>query len=94
MLDAICLLLLCVYSRAGMVVATVGDSFADALYLAMKVRPDLLKAVAPPDQGSISFVELMRDFRAGRVGMIVEVGMEYAFLLHCPSSGILRQLAG
>ncbi|HEV8145178.1 MAG TPA: hypothetical protein VGP79_02280 [Bryobacteraceae bacterium] len=40
---AICLLLLCVYSRAGMVVATVGDSFADALYLAMKVRPDLLK---------------------------------------------------
>jgi hypothetical protein len=26
-----------------MVVATVGDSFADALYLAMKVRPDLLK---------------------------------------------------
>lgn len=26
-----------------MIVATVGDSFADALYLAMKVRPDLLK---------------------------------------------------
>ena len=42
---------------------------------------DLLKAVAPPDQGVISFVELLRDFRKGRVGMIVEVGMEYAHLL-------------
>jgi hypothetical protein len=40
---AICLLLLSVQCRAAMVVATVGDSFADALYLAMKVRPDLLK---------------------------------------------------
>ncbi len=41
---------------------------------------DLLAAVAPPDQPQISFVELMRDFRAGRVGMIMEVGMEYAHL--------------
>ena len=36
--------------------------------------------MAPPDQAQISFVELMRDFRAGRVGMILEVGMEYAHL--------------
>ena len=48
---------------------------------ALAAYVDLLRAVAPPDQGSISFVELMRDFRVGRVGMIVEVGMEYAFLL-------------
>ena len=48
---------------------------------ALAAYVDLLRTVAPPDQGSISFVELMRDFRAGRVGMIVEVGMEYAFLL-------------
>ena len=48
---------------------------------ALAAYVDLLRAVAPPDQGSISFVELMRDFRIGRVGMIVEVGMEYAFLL-------------
>jgi len=40
---AVCLLLLWTQSRAAIVVATVGDSFADALYLAMKVRPDLLK---------------------------------------------------
>ena len=38
-------------------------------------------SVAPPDQGVISFVELLRDYRRGRVGMIVEVGMEYAHLL-------------
>jgi ABC-type glycerol-3-phosphate transport system substrate-binding protein len=45
-----------------------------------------MKSVAPPDQGVISFVELMRDFRAGRVGMILEVGNEYANLLrHDPS---------
>jgi len=42
---------------------------------------DILKSVAPPDQGVISFVELLRDYRKGRVGMIVEVGMEYAHLL-------------
>ena len=42
---------------------------------------DLLKAVAPPDQPMISFVELLRDYRRGRVGMIMDVGMEYAHLL-------------
>jgi ABC-type glycerol-3-phosphate transport system substrate-binding protein len=41
---------------------------------------DLLAAAGPPDQPSISFVELMRDYRAGRVGMVLEVGMEYAHL--------------
>jgi multiple sugar transport system substrate-binding protein len=42
---------------------------------------DLIRTVAPPDQGRISFVELLRDYRTGRVGMILEVGMEYANLL-------------
>jgi ABC-type glycerol-3-phosphate transport system substrate-binding protein len=41
---------------------------------------DLLAAAAPPDQASISFVELMRDYRAGRAGMVLEVGMEHAHL--------------
>jgi hypothetical protein len=31
-------------ARAALVVATVGDSFADALYLAMKVRPTMLSS--------------------------------------------------
>ena len=63
----------------------IGDELLEPLgepfRAALAAYVDLLRAVAPPDQGSISFVELMRDFRAGRVGMIVEVGMEYAFLL-------------
>ena len=48
---------------------------------ALETYRGLLAAAAPPDQPSISFVELMRDYRAGRVGMILEVGMEYAHLL-------------
>ena len=40
---ALCLLLLGCHCRAAFLVATAGDSFADALYLAMKVRADLLK---------------------------------------------------
>jgi len=32
-----------VYLPAQVTIATIGDSFADALYLAMRVRPDLLK---------------------------------------------------
>ena len=53
---------------------------SDAHEAALATYVDLLRAVAPPDQAQISFVELMRDFRAGRVGMILEVGMEYAHL--------------
>ena len=37
-------------------------------------------ALAPPDQPTISFVELLRDYAAGRVAMIMDVGMEYASL--------------
>jgi multiple sugar transport system substrate-binding protein len=35
---------------------------------------------APPEQGKISFVELLSNFSKGRVGMILEVGNEYAHL--------------
>ncbi len=58
-------------------IAPFGEPYREAL----ATYVDLLQTVAPPDQGEISFVELMRDFRLGRVGMIVEVGMEYAYLL-------------
>lgn len=47
---------------------------------ALATYVDLLHRTAPPNQPDISFVELMRDYRAGRVGMIIEVGMEYANL--------------
>ena len=53
---------------------------SEAHEAALATYVDLLRAVAPPDQAAISFVELLRDFRAGRVGMILEVGMEYAHL--------------
>ena len=55
-------------------------ALSEAHEAALATYVDLLRAVAPPDQPQISFVELMRDFRAGRVGMILEVGMEYAHL--------------
>jgi ABC-type glycerol-3-phosphate transport system substrate-binding protein len=55
--------------------------FGEPYREALSTYVDLLQTVAPPDQGIISFVELMRDFRKGRVGMIVEVGMEYAYFL-------------
>ncbi|HMO12261.1 MAG TPA: extracellular solute-binding protein, partial [Actinotalea sp.] len=42
---------------------------------------DLLQAAAPADQTRISFVEMLRDYRQGRVGMIMDVGMEYANLI-------------
>jgi ABC-type glycerol-3-phosphate transport system substrate-binding protein len=58
-------------------VAPIGEAHRAALAAYL----DLLRTVAPPDQGVISFVELLRDYRKGRVGMIVEVGMEYAHLL-------------
>jgi ABC-type glycerol-3-phosphate transport system substrate-binding protein len=57
-------------------VVPVGDGHRQALAAYL----DLLKAIAPPDQGRISFVELLRDYRRGRVGMILEVGNEYAHL--------------
>jgi ABC-type glycerol-3-phosphate transport system substrate-binding protein len=53
---------------------------SEAHEAALATYVNLLRAVAPPDQAEISFVELLRDFRAGRVGMILEVGMEYAHL--------------
>jgi ABC-type glycerol-3-phosphate transport system substrate-binding protein len=56
--------------------------FGEAHRAALAAYLDLLRAVAPPDQDAISFVELLRDYRRGRVGMIVEVGMEFAHLLH------------
>jgi ABC-type glycerol-3-phosphate transport system substrate-binding protein len=56
------------------------EPIGEAHRRALSTYLDLLKAVAPPDQGTISFVELARDFRAGRVGMILEVGNEYAHL--------------
>src|SRR5262249_48691452 len=57
------------------------DPTGDAHRAALAKYLEILKAVAPPDQGKISFVELLRDYRRGRVGMIVEVGNEYAHLL-------------
>jgi ABC-type glycerol-3-phosphate transport system substrate-binding protein len=56
-------------------------TLSEAHAAALATYVDLLRAVAPPDQAAISFVELLRDFRAGRVGMILEVGMEFAHLL-------------
>ena len=56
------------------------EPIGEAHRQALSTYLDLLKAVAPPDQGAISFVELIRDFRGGRVGMILEVGNEYAHL--------------
>lgn len=63
-------------------IAAFGEPYREAL----STYVDLLRTVAPPDQGIISFVELMRDFRKGRVGMIVEVGMEYAYFLRDDSA--------
>lgn len=48
---------------------------------ALECYLELLRAVGPPDQPVISFVELLRDYRKGRVAMIMDVGMEYAHLL-------------
>ena len=58
-------------------VAPIGEAHRAAL----AAYVDLLKAVSPPERGTISFVELMRGFRAGRFGMVLEVGNEYAHLL-------------
>ena len=59
-------------------VLPIGDGHRRALATYL----DILKAVSPPNQDAISFVELIRDYRRGRVGMILEVGNEYAHLFH------------
>lgn len=55
--------------------------FGDAHQAALGTYLDLMRKVAPPDQGEISFVEMRRDYASGRVGMIMDVGMEYAHVL-------------
>ena len=57
------------------------EPIGEAHRAALATYVDLLQAVSPPERGTISFVELLRDFRDGRVGMILEVGNEYAHLL-------------
>ena len=57
------------------------EAVGEAHRAALAAYLDLIRTVTPPDQGRISFVELLRDYRRGRVGMILEVGMEYANLL-------------
>jgi ABC-type glycerol-3-phosphate transport system substrate-binding protein len=56
------------------------EPIGEAHRQALSTYVGLLRTVSPPDQGRISFVELLRDYRAGRVGMILEVGNEYAHL--------------
>ena len=52
----------------------------DGHFAALNTYLELLNAVSPPEQSMISFPEMRRDFAAGRVGMIMDVGMEYAHL--------------
>ncbi|MFO1036671.1 MAG: extracellular solute-binding protein [Geminicoccaceae bacterium] len=54
---------------------------SDATVAAMACYADLLDAVAPPDQPDCSFVEMRGAFASGRVGIIMDVGMEYAHVL-------------
>ncbi len=56
-------------------------ALTDAAQAALDCYLDLLRTTAPPDQPEISFVEMLRDYRRGRVAMIMDVGMEYAHLL-------------
>ncbi|MFL5336953.1 MAG: extracellular solute-binding protein [Geminicoccaceae bacterium] len=53
----------------------------EAKVAAMTCYADLLAAVAPPDQAQLSFVEMRGAFAEGRVGIIMDVGMEYAHVL-------------
>ena len=53
----------------------------DAKVAAMACYADLLAAIAPPDQAHLSFVEMRGAFAEGRVGIIMDVGMEYAHVL-------------
>lgn len=52
----------------------------DRHFAALSTYLDILHTVSPPDQGVISFPEMRRDFAAGRVGIIMDVGMEYAHI--------------
>jgi len=52
----------------------------DGHFAALNTYLKILNAVSPPEQSMISFPEMRRDFAAGRVGMIMDVGMEYAHL--------------
>ena len=56
------------------------EPISDPHRVALTSYLDLIHSICPPDQGKISFVELLRDFRSNRVGMIMEVGNEYAHL--------------
>jgi len=53
----------------------------DAHHNAIATYLDLIRSVCPPDQGIISFPEMRRDIKNGRVGIILDVGMEYAHIL-------------
>ena len=53
----------------------------EAKVAAMACYADLLAAVAPPDQPDLSFVEMRGAFASGRVGIVMDVGMEYAHVL-------------
>lgn len=53
----------------------------DAHHAGLTTYLDLMRACAPPDIAGISFVEMRRDYAAGRVGIIMDVGMEYAHVL-------------
>lgn len=55
--------------------------FGDAHHRALETYLGLVRDVCPPDQHRISFPEMRRDYAAGRVGMIMDVGMEYAHVL-------------
>jgi ABC-type glycerol-3-phosphate transport system substrate-binding protein len=52
----------------------------DRHFDALNTYIEILSAVSPPEQSMISFPEMRGDFAAGRVGMIMDVGMEYAHL--------------
>ena len=56
------------------------NSPGDGHFAALNTYLEILNAVSPPEQSMISFPEMRRDFAAGRVGMIMDVGMEYAHL--------------
>ena len=55
--------------------------FGDAHATAVSAYLDLIRTVCPPEQAEISFGEMRRDYQAGRVGIIMDVGMEYAHIL-------------
>jgi multiple sugar transport system substrate-binding protein len=48
---------------------------------AMETYLRVIRQVCPPDEDVISFVEMRRDMKNGRVGMVMDVGMEYAHIL-------------